>query len=162
MPSPGAEAPTLVVLGCRVVGDGPSGALLRRLEQARIFAEARGISTVIMSGGKMWNGRSEARAMTDWWTTFGAPTRILLEEESLDTLENARQTQRLLASLGSRAIALVTCDFHMRRAALLFRERGLSVEEVPARFERSRAERIRLALREWGALELLRYKERLR
>ena len=58
---------------------------------------------------------------------------VLIEREraSRNTRENARFTARLLESRGVRRVTLVTCEWHLPRAAALFREHGLDVEAVP-------------------------------
>jgi uncharacterized SAM-binding protein YcdF (DUF218 family) len=67
---------------------------------------------------------TEARAMAVRAEARGVPAGALhLEEESRDTLGNAFFTrERLLAPNGWRTIRVVTSDFHLSRAAWVFRK----------------------------------------
>ena len=67
---------------------------------------------------------TEAAAMADFATHLGAPQDALyLEEESRDTLGNAYFTRvRFLEPNGWRVIRVVTSDFHLSRAAWVFRK----------------------------------------
>jgi uncharacterized SAM-binding protein YcdF (DUF218 family) len=90
--------------------------------------------------------------MTKWWVESGYQATALREEvDSLTTRENALRVAELCAGLGYRHVALVTCDFHMKRAERLFRKQQLTVTPVPAFTKRSQWQRLRLAVREWGA-----------
>jgi uncharacterized SAM-binding protein YcdF (DUF218 family) len=51
----------------------------------------------------------------------------LIEPGSRDTVENARESARLLRPLGGRVVLLVSDRAHSPRAALLFRLAGLRV-----------------------------------
>lgn len=149
------EVGALVVLGSRVKGGAPQGALLRRLEEARRVRALLGLDLVLFSGGKRWDGRTEAAVMAEWWTrAAGEVAETIQEQESLTTLENAIWSTRLLKERGIEDVALVTCDFHMHRAQLLFRREGLRVLPFPAHHRRPWRERVRLGLRELGALGL--------
>lgn len=142
----------MVVLGCRLILGRPSDALARRLVTAGEFHRERPELPIIMSGGKMWDDFRESEVMTRWWSAEGFRTTELVEEaQSLTTRENAKHVAELCARLGYRHVALVTCDFHMKRARRLFLREQLAVTEVPALSKRGRLERIRLAIRELGA-----------
>jgi uncharacterized SAM-binding protein YcdF (DUF218 family) len=165
MTTEGREFAALVVLGCRVDPEGIRGALGRRLEKARSVVEERPLGLIVFSGGKRWNGVSEAEAMRAWWEREANSWRegeLVIEEFSEDTLENAEHSAALLAERGITRIGLVTCDFHMRRATLLFEAQGLFVTPLPAEKERGLLERVRLRFREWGALQLLQGKRKRR
>ncbi len=64
---------------------------------------------------------SEARCMADWLIDHGvSEERILLEDRATDTLENIEYSLALLAENGvdvTDDIAVVTADYHLRRAA---------------------------------------------
>jgi vancomycin permeability regulator SanA len=136
----GAEAQArrtapLVVLGCRPIwaGDGRlQGALGRRVGAARerLGGDA---GWFVLTGGRTWQGVVEADAMADDLVRGGvAPEHIVRERCSMTTLENARFSADLLRRAGVGRITLVTCDWHMARAAGLFRREGLEVEPCPA------------------------------
>lgn len=115
---------------------------------------------VVMSGGKSWQGTAEAVAMANWWrreTAGWSTCELLLEEKSLTTRENARYVSALLRERGLSRVGLVTCDYHMNRACLLFRAFDVEVAPLPAVARRSMAERWKLGLRERAALLLNRF-----
>ena len=64
------------------------------------------------------------------------PARLLLEERSSDTEENFAYSKALLAKHGidtdTAVIAVVTNDFHIRRACLIAGREGLTTLGVPA------------------------------
>lgn len=145
----------LVVLGCRVSPSGPSSALHRRLAHARRAQSAHRAPHVLMSGGKPWHGALESEVMAAWWRQHVEdPAELLLERDSQTTRENALYSAQLLGERGLSRVGLVTCDFHMTRAAFLFRRAGLDVLPLPAVHPRSPQDRLRLLLREWGATGL--------
>lgn len=113
-----------------------------------------------MSGGRRWHGASEAEAMARWWvgdvqSCASAPQALILTEaRSESTRENARQVAHLCRERGFEHVGLVTCDFHMKRALHHFSSEGLWVSAYPVPGTRSLASRMRLSIREWGALWL--------
>jgi len=64
---------------------------------------------------------------------FHVPVRWI-EEESANTLENARLSYKILQPIGATRILLVTHAWHMARAALAFRHAGFDVIEAPVAF----------------------------
>ncbi|MCA9628283.1 MAG: YdcF family protein [Myxococcales bacterium] len=152
----------IVILGCRVeLGGDVRGALKRRVTRgARLFHE-QGARWVVVSGGKRWHGFSEAGAMRRELERLGVPSAVIVEEtRSCSTRENAVFSQRLLQERGVERVNLVTCDFHMRRAAGLFRCRGLNVQEFPARSPGRATNRARRAVSELVKTALDRYAPR--
>jgi uncharacterized SAM-binding protein YcdF (DUF218 family) len=68
----------------------------------------------------------EAEIMRRMALDSGVPeAALLVEPGSRDTVENARETARLLRSRGARSVVLVSDRVHLPRAALLFRFAGL-------------------------------------
>lgn len=121
--------PVICVLGCRV----GSAALARRALAARDAFFAGGAELVVACGGRAWGGRVEADALAEMLVDGGvAPGAIVRERCSLDTRDNARFAAALLGRRGLSEVVLVTCAWHLPRAARLFRAAGLAVEEVGA------------------------------
>jgi uncharacterized SAM-binding protein YcdF (DUF218 family) len=157
----------LVVLGCRVRAGRPSGTLESRLELVRKLTEAdqpgadESRPPIVVSGGRRWDGDREAEVMADWLEARGVPrSRIILEAESMTTGQNARKVARLLAHRGWHRVGLVTSDFHMARALRLFRREGIVARPCPARTELGYFTKVRLTLREIGALLLGHFEPR--
>jgi len=82
---------------------------------------------LLLSGGGT-GPVSEAEIMRRMALARGVPdTALLVEPESRDTVENAREAARLLRSRGGRKVLLVSDRAHLPRAVLLFRLAGLHV-----------------------------------
>lgn len=91
---------------------------------------------VIISGGAVFPGRaSEAlidkRLLTDLGVSVN---KILVEEKSRDTFENARYTKELCEQYHFKKPLLVTSAYHMERAVRSFRKFGLDITPFPANF----------------------------
>jgi uncharacterized SAM-binding protein YcdF (DUF218 family) len=110
------------VLGCR-----PSARLTRRLDCGVRLLQWGVAPLLLLSGGG--NGPvPEAEIMRRMALARGVPeAALLVEPRSRDTVENARETARLLRSRGARSVVLVSDRVHLPRAALLFRLAGLRV-----------------------------------
>jgi len=124
---------------------------------ARVVHQGMPHLPIIMSGGRLWEGAREADAMVRLWLERAgrcalAPSDLSAETESRTTRENAHYVARLCRARGLHHVALVSCDYHMRRAALFFREEGLEVSTFPAASQHSMPKRLRLAARELAAL----------
>jgi uncharacterized SAM-binding protein YcdF (DUF218 family) len=86
----------------------------------------------LLSHAPVGHEADEMRAILIEW---GVPdSAILVENQSIDTRENALFTRKLLADRGIQHITLVTSAFHMPRAAATFRKVGFGVDPVPADF----------------------------
>lgn len=123
----------LVVLGCRVGARGQAvGALARRLRVAADAYQRTATPLVVVCGGRRWSGHAEATVMREHLVGLGVPDeRILLELDSINTLENARYAARMLVPRGVERVGVVTCDWHMPRALGLFTRAGLRPEPLP-------------------------------
>lgn len=90
------------------------------------FPEAR----LVFSGGSASVGRSEdsadpSRMVRDLWLGLGVPPdRIVLEDASRNTAENAELTRALVAPAPGETWVLVTSAFHMPRAHAAFAREG--------------------------------------
>ena len=121
----------IVVMGARLKADGTaSRALLRRVARAidvgRKFENAR----YIVTGGNPRGGRSEAAAMREVLLAHGVgDDRIIVEQNSRDTLQSVVNCTRLIRSLGRpRSVIVCTDRYHLTRCRLLFRLAGIETE----------------------------------
>jgi len=128
----------VIVLGAGVNGTTPSLALQTRIRAAEQYLREHPEIPVVLSGGQ-GNGEdiTEAEAMRRALVADGVdPARLLLEERSSDTEENFAYSKALLAKHGidtdTAVIAVVTNDFHIRRACLIAGREGLTTLGVPA------------------------------
>jgi puromycin-sensitive aminopeptidase len=117
-----------IVLGSGVDAKGnPSQATLLRADAGIQLAKARPELTVILSGGSPPYiedpAVSEASVMARLFLEQGvSPERLLIEEESRDTIGNAiLSAARYLHGCPPTVLYLVTSPFHMERALLMFR-----------------------------------------
>ncbi len=91
---------------------------------------------VIVSGGAVFAWR-EAEAEVDrrFLIDLGVPgDKIILDDRSRDTFENARYVKEICKKRHFRNPLLVTSAYHMRRSLLIFRQFDMEVTPVPAGF----------------------------
>jgi uncharacterized SAM-binding protein YcdF (DUF218 family) len=101
------------------------------VDLARRYPKAK----IIFSGGSEdpKDIVSEAKTVKGYFISFGiAPDRILTEERSQTTAENARFTADLLHPAARSRWLLVTSGYHMPRAVGAFRQAGFDVIAFPA------------------------------
>jgi uncharacterized SAM-binding protein YcdF (DUF218 family) len=132
--APHTRADALVVLGCRIAPSGRPGPAARRRALAAVAAYREGVAgTIVVSGGRRWGARIEARALKATICAEGVPPSAVVEELwSLSTYENALFSAAILRRLGARRAAIVTCTWHMPRALADFRAAGVDALPVPA------------------------------
>lgn len=115
----------VVVLGAGVNGTVPSLSLQVRLEAALDYiADKPDIPIVVTGSQGPGEDISEAQCMADWLIGHGvAADRILLEDQADNTEENIEFSQAMLRDNGidvTSHIAVVTSDYHLCRASLLW------------------------------------------
>ncbi|HEY9595711.1 MAG TPA: YdcF family protein, partial [Spirochaetia bacterium] len=90
---------------------------------------------VVVSGGTTWQNRgtkSEAAVAQTLLVRLGMPAeRVVMEERSRTTWENARNTASILRERGVGRVALVTSAIHMPRAMLAFTRAGVLCVAAP-------------------------------
>jgi len=92
---------------------------------------------LLLSGGGVPGGTSEAELMASMARDLGVPAeRLSLERQSDTTFEQARNIGRLLGEKDQRPIYLVTSALHMPRALATFTASGLAVCALPVDFRR--------------------------
>lgn len=143
-----------------------AGRLTEIAELARRWPQAR----IVFSGGSgamLFDGATEADLAARLLQSFGVdPERILLEDRSRNTIENARFTRELIDPRPGDRWLLVTSAYHMPRSMGCFRAVGLPVEAWPVDFRTRGSEdalrpfrsvsaglsRVDVAVREWVGL----------
>ncbi len=134
------------------------------------LAQAYPAARLLVSGGDgSFSGRydGDAQSSAVFFSTFGiAPDRLIREDQSRTTFENATNTKQLLEANGLSDCALVTSAFHMPRSVGLFRKLGITVTPWPVDYRTSgklalgldfsqpslNAQLTTTALREWAGL----------
>lgn len=133
-PAAGDAARWLVVLGCRLEGDGPGAAFRARLDRARrLAAERPGLRVAVLGGATVLGAPAEGEAGLAYLRAAGlAPERLAAETRSRHTLENLREFRAgFLAEEGgggggTRPILLVTGRSHLARAVAMAEGLGLA------------------------------------
>ena len=149
----------IVVLGAPLWANGRlSPILAERVAAAAELYRAGGAPIVVATGGLTDGAKHpEADAMAEALRVAGVPD-VVVENQSRNTAENARNTARLLPR-GAR-IWIVTQPFHGRRAARLFRDEGFDphVWHIADSLEyRNRRKAVSWLVREyaaWGVLAM--------
>ncbi len=115
---------TIVILGYILSNEGKmQPPLYSRLQQGLAAAKLNPDAKIIVTSGLPKQGVTEAYVMEQWLIKQGiAPERIILEDQSIDTVGNAIYTADILASLGTEHVTLITSASHIRRAILAFEE----------------------------------------
>ena len=99
--------------------------LARRYPQARVVVSGG-------SGSLMLEGEGDAATAQRLLTAQGVDqSRLVLENESRNTYENALFSKKLVAPAPGETWLLVTSAFHMPRALALFRKAGFEVVPWP-------------------------------
>jgi len=126
----GDDAPRAAQAVC-VLGCPTTSAAIARRARAAAEAFARGAGELVVAcGGRAWGGSVEADHMAEALRASRVPAAVIVRERcSLDTRDNARFAAVLLARRGISRVVLVTCAWHMPRAARLFTATGLEVVE---------------------------------
>lgn len=123
----------LCVLGKKLLNDKPDDEYLLRLERARTILENCDNSEVILLGGKTGGATiSEAYAGKKYLLKKSIDeSRIYLEEESLNTLENFLNAIELLSDK-KKEIIVITNRYHLARAKQLAVGLGLKIDVCAA------------------------------
>lgn len=121
----------IVILGAAVRPDGrASPALLRRIEGGRALAEAYPDATVFCSGAIGRFGPSEASIMAEVLTLSGlAPERLVLDEDSRDTLQTGFAAARHVRANGLAGAIVCTDRYHVLRSRLILELLGVKTRD---------------------------------
>ena len=117
----------LMVLGASVYDDGPSPALVRRINAVTGCLDQHPDALIIATGGKGEGERiTEAQCIRDELVRRGVdPARILLEDKSTNTWENMTFSKALI-DRDAAAVGIVTNNYHIWRSMRLARRAGLT------------------------------------
>jgi uncharacterized SAM-binding protein YcdF (DUF218 family) len=124
----------------------PASELNEAAERLTVIAELASkyqSARILYSGGSATPappGRGEAQIAAALFETFGVPAgRLMLEDQSRTTAENAAFSQRLVMPKPGERWLLVTSAYHMPRAIGAFRRAGFTVEAYPVDYRTSPA-----------------------
>ena len=128
----------LIVLGFQLNPDGSmKDELIERLKTARASAEKYPHSLIVCTGGGTAAENpdaTEAGEMAKWLTANGLdPQRVITEDRSLTTAQNAIYTWKILTEQYPQVkqLAIISSDYHIATGTLLFgAEATLQAEEA--------------------------------
>ncbi|WP_066074160.1 YdcF family protein [Neobacillus soli] len=125
----------IVILGYALSDDGTMREpLIERLKAGLAAATKYPNSKIIVTGGVPKQGNTEAKLMKEWLISKGiAEKRILTEDKSTDTVENALFATAILEKEGLKDVTLVTSASHMRRALTIFTEASNFYDKMNAK-----------------------------
>lgn len=123
----------IVIFGAAVWPDGrPSPSLRRRVAYGAAAARSDPDDLVFCSGGVGRFGPSEASLMRELLAGAGIdPSRIVLDEDSLDTLQNVVAAARFIHRQGLDGAVVCTDRYHVARIRMLFTALGVASEPGP-------------------------------
>jgi uncharacterized SAM-binding protein YcdF (DUF218 family) len=129
-----ARSDVIVVLGCRVSGDGGASRCIRaRAHHAADLYRRDLADWVIAAGGETERGPTESSVLRRVLEGAGVPPSAILEESrSHNTIQNLRYSSEIMRERGWSSALLVTEPYHINRAALIARDFGLEVYPSPA------------------------------
>lgn len=118
------EKDFIVTLGYALNSDGTMHeTLIKRLDQTYLAAIANPDAKIIVSGGVQKSGVTESYLMKKWLIEKGIDAnRIIPEDKSKDTVDNALNSVEILKVNNAKNIILVTSASHIRRAKTIFEE----------------------------------------
>lgn len=126
----------IVVLGYQLAPNGEMRPeLLGRLTTAMNCAQQYPDSYIVCTGGGTASGNpdaTEAGSMAAWLAELGIdPARIIVEDQSMTTAQNAQFTHAILSEQypDVTAIAIVSSDYHIPWASTLFQTEALLLGE---------------------------------
>lgn len=155
-PAPPGPFDLIVVLGCRVLPDGALSPTLARRVACGAEAYHQGLGPkVLVTGGAVQGAPQEAAAMADTLQReHGVPSEdILLETQAQNTWDNAHYTLQMAPDA---RMLVVSCNWHLPRALLHFRNLGADAEGLGARGPLP--DRLQAAAREAPAYWLARWR----
>ena len=145
-----ASRTTFVLLGGGTRYDGDKrlvpkrDAFVRIVVTAELYRECRragGACRVIVSGG---NPQHHEQAEADNYAPFllargVSATDLVLENESLDTYQNARNVASIVQPERDETLVLITSAYHMHRALLAFNAFGLDAQAFISNVRQAKA-----------------------
>lgn len=116
-------------------GSPSEGMMMRTVTAVRV--QKRLNIPIIVSGGKVYkHKKAEAPIVKRFLIDMGVPAnKVIIEDKSRDTIENARYTAEICRKLGYKNPLLVTSASHMKRSILIFKKVGIDVTPLPVNFK---------------------------
>ncbi|MEW6162341.1 MAG: YdcF family protein [Nitrospirota bacterium] len=111
----------------------PADDMLGRIVTAVRLQKRLNVPIIVSSGQVFKHKPSEVLIVRRFLVNLGVPLKkIILEDKSRDTIENARYTKAICEKLGFKKPILVTSAYHMSRSVLSFKKVDMDVTPLPA------------------------------
>lgn len=116
------ESETVVVLGFPATGKGQPGFVLKsRLETALQYMQQHKVGKIVVTGRATHNRFEEAEVQKNYLIKHNIEAnRIIKENESANTPDNALYAYRLTRQLALKHLVIVTSHYHKRRTQYIF------------------------------------------
>jgi len=125
----------------------PSDDMMGRIVMAVRVQRLTGLPILVSGGPAPLTATAESWVVRRFLTDLGVPPgKVIVEDKSRDTDENARFVEEICTQRGFRNPLLVTSAYHMKRSMLTFQRYGLSVVPMPAGFHSPDQHRFNLYL----------------
>jgi len=138
----GQSAQAIVILGggrsydaAEYQGDTVSEVTLERLRYGVFIQHKTGLPILVTGGSPLEDRQPEGWLMSETLKQSFQISPQWVEDESVNTAENAIFSNKILKKQGIRRILLVTNAWHMPRAVTIFEAQGLEVVAAPTAFE---------------------------
>lgn len=116
------------------VGTPVDGMVARIVTAVRLYRKLE-IPIIVSTGIVFEHKKAEAPIVQRFLVDLGVPpAKIILEDKSRDTIENAKYTSNICKNYGFNKPILVTSAYHMKRSVLSFEKAGLKVLPFPTGF----------------------------
>ncbi|HCL82166.1 MAG TPA: YdcF family protein, partial [Nitrospiraceae bacterium] len=134
----------IILLGAGIYGNAPdlsgtgipSEDMLMRLVTVVRLQKKFNIPVIISSGNATKSGITEASVGKRFMVDLGVPdNKVIKEEKSRDTIENAKYTAEICKKIGYKKPLLVTSAYHMKRSVMSFEKAEMKVIPVPVQFK---------------------------
>jgi uncharacterized SAM-binding protein YcdF (DUF218 family) len=150
------DSPLIAIFGAAVGPSGrPSAALLRRIQAGYEAAQRHPEAEIVCSGGVGRYGPSEASIMAQVLARRAvAPERLILDEDSLDTLQSVVAVARLARPRGA-GVVVCSDGYHVPRIRSMLAVLGVASRPGPrpaGPYAASLGHRLSMGLRECAAL----------
>jgi uncharacterized SAM-binding protein YcdF (DUF218 family) len=130
-----------IVLGAAAYGDNPSPVFEERIRHAIALYKTGTVPKLLFTGGYGTGApRAESAVAADYALRAGVPRGdVLIEEKSRTTQQNLAEAKAVMEALGLKTAIIVSDPLHLKRAANMAEELGMSVVTSPTPTTRYRS-----------------------
>lgn len=135
LPGRCTQADCIIVLGAKLRPDGSVNQTLKNRCDTAVDAWKRGVAEKIIACGGQMKGEPypHSHAMRSYMLGCGVPEHALLvEDRSVNTVENLRNVKKIMESRGMQHAAVVTSDYHLTRAMWIVSAQKISAGGIGA------------------------------